>query len=191
MFASEECVRWILQVFDEDLLRLGCKVDVANAVYQPFVEPRESVQEIRGAISERDVNVLFTRFDLQAADSAYGRYVHLDRIRRVVGGLLFCSDQQQEGLVGGEFGLYRDRWPGDNRRCLWPALVKRFGVRHNTGVVFVNANTAFHGPLPIHAIRGLRKWVYYAISSHQPVWPVGRSSTLRNWALQLKGWVGV
>lgn len=169
-FASAAFVKWILTLFAEDLERLRCKVDPVKAYYEPYAESREMVQDIRGSISDRNMNALFTRFDIQVADNDYARYVHLDRIRRVTGGLLFCSDSRQEGLVGGEFALYRDRLFADDRHCLWPTLAKSFPVRHNTGVIFLNANAAFHGPRRIHALRGFRRWVYYAISSHQPVW---------------------
>jgi hypothetical protein len=132
------------------------------------------------------VNELFTRFDIQAADGDYAPYVHLDRIRRLTGGLLFCADHREEGLIGGEFALYRDRFFADDRRCLWPRLAKTFPMRHNTGVIFLNANAAFHGPRRTTAIKGLRKWVYHAVSSHKAVWPHRQSSRTRDLAFEGK-----
>jgi len=185
-FTSAEFVTWILTLFADDLARLGCKVNPSKAVYEPYIESRDMVQDVRGAISDRDVNALFTRFDIQVADNDYSRYVHLDRIRRVTGCLLFCSDYSEEGLIGGEFALYRDRLFASDRRCLWPKLVKTFPVRHNTGVIFLNANTAFHGPRRTQALAGFRKWVYYAISSHQPVWTAQGPSRSRELCFDAK-----
>ncbi|MGA8029410.1 MAG: hypothetical protein WB992_19890 [Bryobacteraceae bacterium] len=185
-FTSPVFVRWILDLFAEDLDRLGCKVDASKAYYEPYVESRDMVQNVRGAISDRDVNALFTRFDIQAAEKDYGRYVHLDRIRRLTGGLLFCSDYREEGLIGGEFALYRDRYFANDRHCLWPKVAKTFAVRHNTGVIFLNANTAFHGPRRTFALAGFRRWVYYAISSHQPVWSAQDRSRPRELCFKAK-----
>lgn len=170
LFTSEAFVLWTVSLFAKDMERLACKVDPAKARYEPFVEPRETVSEVEESIDERDPNTLFTRFDVQAADGNYTPYVHLDHIRRMTGGLLFCSDREEEGLEGGEFALYRDKFFADDRRCLWPELVKTFPVRHNTGVLFMNSNKGFHGPRRTRALRGLRKWVYYSISSHQAIW---------------------
>jgi hypothetical protein len=47
---------------------------------------------------------------------------------------------------------------------------KTFTFRHNQGVLFLNSNKGFHGPLPIRQIAGLRKWIYYSISSRRNVW---------------------
>ena len=186
MFTSWPFVEWVLTLFAKDLERLGCKVNPAKAFYEPYIESRDTVHDVKGQISDRDVNALFTRFDIQAADSKYAPYVHLDRIRRLTGGLLFCADRGEEELIGGEFALYCDRFFANDRRCFWPKLVKTFTVRHNTGVIFLNANTAFHGPRRMYALRGVRKWVYYAISSHQPVWSPQDSSRARNLAFKGK-----
>lgn len=191
IFTSAAFVKWILTLFAEDLERLGCRVDPSKAFYEPYVESRDLVLDVRGAISDRDLNTLFTRFDIQAADKEYASYVHLDRIRRVTGGLLFCSDFRDEGLVGGEFALYRDRLFANDRHCLWPTLAKTFPVRHNTGVIFLNANTAFHGPRQTFALAGLRKWVYHAISSHQPVWRAAGTSRSRGFCFTAKKAAGI
>lgn len=54
--------------------------------------------------------------------------------------------------------------------CHRPQLEKQFPFRHNHGVVFLNSNTGFHGPSPIRRVSGLRKWIYYSISSRRNVW---------------------
>jgi hypothetical protein len=37
-------------------------------------------------------------------------------------------------------------------------------------VLFLNSNAGFHGPTPIRRINGLRKWIYYSISSRRNIW---------------------
>src|SRR5215207_4976121 len=101
MFTSESFVTWVLRIFAKDLERLGCRVNLSDAFHEPYLESRNTVHDVKGQISDRNVNALFTRFDIQVADGNYAPYVHLDRIRRVVGGVLFCADNREEGLVGG------------------------------------------------------------------------------------------
>ncbi len=186
LFTCPQFVMWILGIFAGDLKRLACSIDPANAFYEPFIESRDLVLDVKGAISGRDRNALFARFDIQAADGNYTPYVHLDRVRRLVGGVLFCSDCRDEGLVGGKFALYRDRFFADDRRCLWPKLAKSFPVRHNSGVIFLNSNAAFHGPTRTIALTGLRKWVYFSISSHQPIWSPQKTKPARSLAFSAK-----
>ena len=97
--------------------------------------------------------------------------MHLDWPRRLVGGIFFFSDADEEGLEGGELGLYRDRGFRNDRWCHEPELAATLPARRNTGVIFLNSNGAFHGPRAIRALRGRRRWLYYAISSRVDVWP--------------------
>ena len=53
--------------------------------------------------------------------------------------------------MGGETALYRDRGFRNDRWCHDPELTALFTPRHNTGVIFLNSNTGFHGP------RGIRR----------------------------------
>ncbi len=172
LFSSREFVAWVLAIFANDLRRFHCAVDPQQMQVVPCTETREQFATQSQALAGlHEVNHLFTRFDFQAADVTYRPYVHLDYPRRLTGGLLFFADAEEEGLEGGEFSLYRDRLFANDRTCRWPQRVCSYPFRHNSGVIFLNCNTGFHGPSPIRALGGLRKWVYYSISSHQPVWP--------------------
>lgn len=105
------------------------------------------------------------------AEGEYRSFVHLDWARRIVGGILFLSDQDEEGLEGGELALYRDRGFRNDRWCHDPELVTMYPPRHNTGVIFLNSNAGFHGPRAISRLTGHRRWLYYTISSRLDVWP--------------------
>ncbi len=168
----EPFVKFVLSKFSNDMEALNCRIRADNAYFEPFCEEREKVFSQAGDISERDPESLFVRFDFQAADSTYQPYVHVDHSRRLVGGLFFFCDASEEGLEGGEFALYRDRLFSNDRFCHWPKVEEIFPIKHNTGVLLLNANTGFHGPRRIRKLRGLRKWVYYSISSHRVIWTV-------------------
>jgi hypothetical protein len=74
-------------------------------------------------------------------------------------------------LEGGELALYRDRDFRNDRWCHDPELVTMYPPRHNTGVIFLNSHTGFHGPRAITRLTGHRRWLYYTISSKLDVRP--------------------
>jgi len=161
----------VLREFAADMRRAGCRVDPDCARVTSFIESREE-KERAVLDADGDPNALFTRLDFQSkGQGQYREFVHLDWARRIVGGILFFSDADEEGLEGGELALYRDRDFRDDRWCHDPEPVAMFRPKHNTGVLFLNSNTGFHGPRGITALRGRRRWLYYAISSRLDIWP--------------------
>jgi hypothetical protein len=164
-------VRDVLAAFGDDMRRAGCLVDPDRARPVDYVETRTEKEQATLATAG-DPNEVFTRLDFQSKGAGgYREFVHLDWSRRIVGGILFCSDADEEGLVGGETAFYRDRAFRNDRWCHDPELTAAFQARHNTGVIFLNSNTGFHGPRAITALRGRRRWLYYTISSRLDVWP--------------------
>lgn len=175
LVCSDQFVRWVLSIFEDDLVRQRCRVSAKEAKLVDFLETREILDEWPdGLPGEFDVNELFNRFDFTIGGDGYTEYVHLDSPRRIVGGVLFFCDAKEECLEGGEFTLYRDLLFANDRTPHWPVPVKKFPVKGNTGVLFLNGNTGFHGPQTIRSIRGSRKWIYYSISSRVPVWVWGK-----------------
>jgi hypothetical protein len=168
---GEPFVRFVLETFATDMRAHGCLVDPSKARLTGFVESREQ-KELRVLAREGDPAELYTRLDFQMKGAgAYRQFVHLDWPRRIVGGILFLCDADEEQMVGGELAFYRDRAFGDDRWCHDPELVAAFTPRHNTGVVFLNTNRAFHGPCEISRLAGVRRWLYYTISSRLDIWP--------------------
>ena len=168
---GEAFVSAVLASFADDMRRAGCLVDPDRARLTPFVESRAE-KEARVLATDGDPDALFTRLDFQSkGEGGYREFVHLDWARRIIGGILFFSDADEEGLEGGELALYRDRDFRNDRWCHDPELTALFRPRRNTGVIFLNSNTGFHGPRAITALRGRRRWLYYTISSHRDVWP--------------------
>ena len=161
----------VLQLFADDMRRAGCLVDPGRARMVPFLESREQ-KEQRTLDGDGDPHDVFTRLDFQSKGlGAYRTFVHVDWARRIVGGILFFSDAEDEGLEGGELAFYRDRDFRNDRWCHDAELSALYPVVKNTGVIFLNSNTGFHGPRPIRALRGRRRWLYYTISSRMDIWP--------------------
>ena len=168
---SETFVRDVLRRFAADMLRERCLVDPERAHLIAFTESREE-KELARLPGYSEPNEIFTRVDFQSkSEGGYREFVHLDWARRIVGGILFFSDAEEEGLEGGELAFYRDRGFRNDRWCHDPELAALFPPRKNTGVIFLNSNAAFHGPRAIRRLRGRRRWLYYTISSRVDVWP--------------------
>jgi hypothetical protein len=168
---GEAFVLSIVKSFAEELERANCRVNPADARVIAFTESRQE-KEMAVLANEGDPNELFTRLDFQSKTvGAYREFIHLDWARRLVGGILFFSDSEEEGLEGGELALYRDRQFRNDRWCHDPELTALFPPRKNTGIIFLNSNHGFHGPRAIRALRGRRRWLYYTISSRVDVWP--------------------
>ncbi|MEJ0061275.1 MAG: hypothetical protein WDM79_17670 [Terricaulis sp.] len=170
VFTSQAFVSRVLAQFADEMKRLGCLVDPDAAYLDGFVEGQPESKQ-RTLSETDDPNALFVRFDFQAGTQSYGKRIHCDLPRRVVGGVLFMTNAEDEGMEGGEFGMWRDAAFANDRVCHKPVLEKTFAFEANKGVLFLNANNGFHGPLPIQAISGERKWIYYSISSRRDVWP--------------------
>jgi hypothetical protein len=168
---GEPFVMDVLRAFAGDLRKARCRVDPARARLTDYVESREEKEQRRLEV-DGDPNELFTRMDFQSKGlGAYREFVHLDWDRRLIGGIFFFCDAQEEGLIGGETALYRDRGFRNDRWCHDPELTATFAPKHNTGIIFLNSNTGFHGPRAITQLRGRRRWLYYTISSKIDVWP--------------------
>ena len=169
--SSESFVRSVLRDFAPAMRESNCLVDPEKFTLIDFVESRNQ-KEFSDLNLGSDPNELFTRLDFQSkGEGGYKEFVHLDWARRIVGGILFFSDADEEGLEGGELALYRDRAFKDDRWCHDPELLIEFPPRHNTGVIFLNSNSGFHGPRGITRLEGRRRWLYYTISSKVDVWP--------------------
>jgi len=168
-FMSEAFMHRMIGLFADDIRAHGCGIDPDKVYLAQRSESRAETES--GILSETDdPHALFIRFDLQAIGATYDKKVHCDHLRRIIGGVLFMTSAADEALEGGEFALYSDLAFNNDRKCHQPRVEKLFPFRHNHGVVFLNSNTGFHGPSPIRRIGGLRKWIYYSISSRRNVW---------------------
>ena len=186
LFTSDEFVRWVLSIFEDDLVRLGCRASASDAKLIPYHETREALAEAPDVLDESaDPSEVFNRFDFTVGERDYTPYVHLDSPRRIVGGLLFFSDAERDNVDGGDFILYRDRLFLDDRVIRWPHPAKRIPLRGNTGVLFLNSNRGFHGPDELRS--GIRKWIYYSISSRNRVWHPGNPNILRGLTTKAAG----
>lgn len=172
---GEDFIKRVIGLLADDIRSREALIDPERVYLDPYVESREELK--KSTLNESyDPNALFIRFDFQAMTSTHWTFVHTDWSRRVVGGVLFMTSAPDEGMDGGEFGLFSDQQFRNDRTCHAPKLEKAFPYEHNKGVLLLNCNSGFHGPLPIRRLTGTRKWIYYAISSRRNVWPVAQAA---------------
>ncbi len=188
LLSSAEFLAWVLSIFAPDLDRLRCRARASGVKLVPYLETREELDLFPDVLDEHaDPNLVFTRFDFAVGGLDYTEYVHLDSVRRIVGGVLFFSDAEADQIDGGEFTLYRDLLFRDDRRPHWPYPWKKIPVRGNTGVLFLNSNRGFHGPRKMRSLHGPRRWIYYSISSHNRVWEAHQQNLARSLATRATG----
>jgi len=168
-FMGEAMLRRLMRIFAADIRANGCVIDPDKVYLAQRAETRVETESTPLSL-DADPHALFFRFDFQAIGAEYDKKVHCDHLRRVLGGVLFMTSAEDEGMEGGEFALYSDLEFNNDRRCHRPQVEKTFKFQHNQGVVFLNSNRGFHGPLPIQRITGMRKWIYFSVSSQRDIW---------------------
>lgn len=175
---SEVFILSICRAFKDELKLQG--IDAEKLKLIDFTETPAQLQMGHIAFNKFD-HKIFSRFDLQASDGTTLRSPHVDHARRLFGGVFFLCDGEEEGMVGGDFGLWRDRQYRGDRIPHDCELITTYPVRHNTLYIFLNRNDAFHGPKPLTHISGTRKWAYFSISARQNIWKpdAGSISLLR------------
>lgn len=165
---SKAFIYLVVSQFRDELAELGVNVDALNLIEFTESPAQMSMARIAGGRFDGEI---FSRFDLQASDGSTLRNPHVDHARRIVGGVLFFCDGEEEGLEGGDFGVWVDDAFQDDRVPHKCRMVKTMPVRHNTMYIFLNRNDAFHAPVPLTAAKGSRRWAYFSVSGRQDVWP--------------------
>ena len=179
---SREFISSILEQFEQEILKDSRINNPLNYKIIDFIENPAQQQRmyLTSKQKSKEPNEYFLRFDLQASDGSTLRVPHVDHCRRIVGGVMFLCDSNEEGIHGGEFALWKDLKFANNRKPMECEMVKKLPIRHNTMYIFLNNNMAFHAPNPMTECIGMRKWIYFSISMKMNVWPFeGENYTLK------------
>ena len=183
---SERFMRFVLDCFGPYLASHACKVDPARAKYSRFVETREDLAThgsfkrrmarwIGGA--NRRFNDLYTRFDIEQGGTSYAKPVHCDHASRLASLVIYFSDADEIGMVGGDLQVHEHKQskpleryerhprPEDTR------VVRSIRPRANTGLLFLCSNNSYHGVTAIERVNGYRRFVYLNVSSRaEAIW---------------------
>ena len=168
---SERFVREVLSSFGDDMRAAGCRTDPDRARLVDFTETREQ-KGLRVLADQGDPNEVFTRLDFQSkAEGGYRTSSTSTGPGGLSGGSSSSRTPRRRAWRVASSAFYRDRGFRNDRWCHDPELTLKYAPRHNTGVIFLNSNTGFHGPRQIHRLAGRRRWLYFTISSTVDVWP--------------------
>ena len=181
---SPAFVQTFLDVFEDDLDALGCRIDVSPEEYDPsFLEPREtltskrSIKElVRDALpkrrsSEKKKVDLFTRLDIERSLGGYRKPPHCDRPNRLCSLIIYFTDIEAEGIEGGELQIFAHKNNLEPSKCkrhpnandvIEVATVK---PKENRGVFFPCSNNSYHGVNPVSTKGVARDFLYINISA--------------------------
>ncbi len=183
---SKDFMNDTLSTFGDYWKLKGCRVDPKLAVFNDYVEPREvmTVDEtltdklsklskgvLGKSFGEKNVNELFTRFDIHMGKEAYAKAVHCDRPNRLISLIIYFCDAEDIGLAGGDLGIHKhkkDKKISQYERHPRPddtELVAELRPKDNLGVFFMCTNNSYHSVTEITAAEKPRNFLYLNISS--------------------------
>jgi hypothetical protein len=183
---SKDFMQDTLSVFGDNWALTGCRIDPTLAVFNDYVEPRETMTNdetitdklsklgkgvFGKSIGEKNVNELFTRFDIHMGKEAYAKAVHCDRPNRLISLIIYFCDADEIGLVGGDLGIHKHR--KDKKFSQYerhPKLedteqVAKLRPKDNLGVFFMCTNNSYHSVTEITSASKPRNFLYLNISS--------------------------
>ena len=186
---SASFVETFLDVFGDRLGALGCRVAVDPGRYQrDFVEAREVLTEKKTTgdmLSEIGFKLLgrggskavdlFTRLDIEKSMGGYAKPPHCDRANRLCSLIVYFTDTEAAGIVGGELNVYAHKQktvPADHERHPRPqdvSIVQMLKPRENLGVFFPCSNNSYHGVNAVETVGIARDFLYINISTKAPI----------------------
>lgn len=186
---SPDFVGKFIELFGDDLDKLGCKVSVDPQAYDPtMVEKREVLTEhktigervraVKGKLfdgkgekSKKQVP-LFSRLDIEKSVGGYAKPPHCDRPNRLCSLIIYFSDLADDKPTGGELNIYahkdRNKTPVQHERHPQPdavEIVATLKPKQNLGVFFPCSNNSYHGVNALESQDIERDFLYINIST--------------------------
>ena len=165
---SQKFITKILDFFSEELARNGLNVGGQKLVEFDELGANQQCQTLKWSRNHNDE--VFTRIEFESPDGSTLRIPHVDHARRLIDAVFFMCDGVDDGIEGGEFGLWEDEEYANDRKPHKCRLVKLLLVKANSMYVFLNANNAFHALTAMTESVGSRRWIYFSISSKYNFW---------------------
>jgi hypothetical protein len=181
---SPAFIESFLEMFGDDLAALGCSVAVDPQAYDPQeVEARHVLRSKPTFASRlgtflpkrkpagRGAPKLFTRLDIERSFVGYSKPPHCDRENRLCSLIIYFTDTDAEGIVGGELNVYRHKSksvPSDHERHPLPEdveVVASVKPKPNLGIFFPCSNNSYHGVNAVQSQGKARDFLYINIST--------------------------
>ena len=157
-------IRYMLDAFPT-IFAEECAVDLSRATYSPRIESRRE-KELQSIPAAGPADALFVRMDILQGRVGYSREAHLDHRRRAATMLIYFSDQEADGIRGGELVMI-GRGP--------KRATTTVPIRRNRMVMFPCYNESLHAVNLITRQERPRNFVQITVSSATDLWrPVRR-----------------
>jgi 2OG-Fe(II) oxygenase superfamily len=173
-FHSSRFIDWCIEQFAEVWRQEGCKLDLAEARYVPYLEDRIDKERAGLRKIEHQPHELWVRMDIHQGRVGYARRVHLDHARRLVSMLVYMCDHTENQMTGGELFLHTAEQPQPSHPS-----PKRITPRHNLMVAFPCMERSYHSVSKITSTAAPRNYIQVHISSSVDIWP--RKATSEHW----------
>jgi len=174
-FHSQKFIDWAIQQFGTVWEEAGCRIDLSNARYVPYVEDRIDKERATLRRVEHEPHELWVRMDIHQGQMGYDRMIHVDHARRLISMLIYMCDHTESGMTGGELFLHRG--PGSDSEM-------KITPRHNLMVAFPCTARSYHSVSGITAMTAPRNYLQVHISSSVDVWP--REAASSQWRMRLR-----
>ncbi len=138
----------------------AASVDLRHARHVRYVESRADKESRHLAQPIHGADELWTRFDLMQGRVGYKRAMHLDHRRRAATMLLYFTDPDATGAVGGDLLLH----DADGRATV-------VSPRANRLVMFPCCNASWHSVSTIDRQARPRNFLQVTLSSSVDLWP--------------------
>ncbi|MCA9259637.1 MAG: 2OG-Fe(II) oxygenase [Planctomycetales bacterium] len=180
---SQDFVDYIAAQFADVLTQ--SKIAGKTLRFVDVVETRELLTRPEGFLGPGDkLEEIFVRIDVQQGHPGYQIPMHCDYGRRVASMILFFCDQQDCGMVGGEFNLHKENVGlfnrpmfnqgvlsrGPFRKLPKGGVVKTQPPRDNTVLIFPGMRKSFHSVSPLVKTNKPRDFLYVGVSSRANIW---------------------
>ena len=156
---SPAFVDFVLRQFNERFMS-AASVDLTQARHVQHVESRADKERRHMTNPVHAADALWTRFDLMQGRVGYQRGMHLDHRRRAATMLIYFTDPEVSGTLGGDLLLH----DADGRATV-------VSPRANRLVMFPCCNDSWHSVSPIVRQSRPRNFLQVTLSSSVDLWP--------------------
>ncbi|WP_308910172.1 2OG-Fe(II) oxygenase [Pseudokordiimonas caeni] len=183
---SRTFVEKFVELFGDRLADTGCSVEISPDKYErDYIEPRHVMtahETLKSKILDLGRHILpkkarkpvplFSRLDIHKALTGYAKQVHCDRPNRLCSLIIYFTDADEAGIVGGDLTIHQhkvDKPFTEYERHPKPEdapVIAKLRPKKNRGVFFPCCNNSYHGVTAVETQGKERDYLYINISGH-------------------------
>ena len=163
-FQSGRLIDFCRRQFGDAFVQEGCRIDLSGARFVSYRETREGKEMRHLEPNGLEPQDLWARMDILQGWKDYVRGPHLDHRRRLLTILVYFTDAQAAGMVGGDLVLHeaQNGAPG--------AGVEAISPRRNLMLAFPCSPRSYHSVSKILSEGAPRNFIQVQLSSSVDAW---------------------